>query len=134
MTNTTQKVGIATLVGSYRNKKGNLVFRYAVKGSEAQLEAYKQAQGEFYRETDDGQALWFSSRNVGKRAELILTSNGKIIADMSEFDAAASLAAQYGGNLGQELAKHAASVLMGGSRPDTQPSTTVNDEADLGQS
>lgn len=123
------------LVGSYRNKKGTLVFRYAVTGTEAQLKAYKEAQGENYRETDEGVPLWFSTRNVGQTGTLGISQNGRIFADMSEFDAAASLAAQYGGNLGQELAKVAAAKLMGNGfgSSSSVASTTPADKANLAE-
>ena len=44
----------------------------------------------------------------------MITSNGNVVADMSDFRKAESLASQYGGNLGQELAKASAASLLGG--------------------
>lgn len=109
-------------IRSYRNPNGNMVFVYSVSCNEKQLAEYKSAQGEYYRETEDKTPLWFTSRSIGNTGKLIITSKNKVIADMSEFDQAASLASQYGGNLGQELAKHAAAKLMGGqSLQDTTP-------------
>jgi len=97
------------------NKKGELttIFVYSVSGNDQQKEGFKTAQGDFYREDEQGVPLWFSTRCVGNDGSLIITSAGKIVPDMSAFDQAASLAAQYGGNLGQELAKAAAGNLMG---------------------
>lgn len=106
--------------GEYRSQKGNTVFRYAVSGNKKQLEAFKQAQGDFYREDDDGNPMWFTTRFVGKTGKLIITSKGRIVPDMSAFEQANSLAKQYGGDLGQELAKTAAATLLGGKRTETE--------------
>lgn len=98
---------------SYTSKNGNKVFVYTVLGTETQIAEYKSAMGENYREDDEtGEALWFTTRCVGNSGSLIITKNNKVVADMSAFDQAASLAAQYGGNLGQELARAAASQLI----------------------
>lgn len=115
------------LLRSYRSKNGHAVFVYAVSGSAEQLAAYKKAQGENYREDENKTPLFFTTRCVGNTGELIITTNGKVVADMSKFDQAASIASQYGGNFGQELAKAAAASLMGSSAhtaapaPVTQP-------------
>jgi hypothetical protein len=99
---------------SYRKKgTGNTVFVYAVSGTPAELEAFKKAQGEFFIEDEDGTPLWFTTRFVGKSGKLVITSAGKVIADMSQFDQMASLAQQYGGNLGEALAQQAAGALLG---------------------
>ena len=103
------------LMRSYKSKKGNTVFVYGVSGSPEQLEAFKKAQGENHREAEDGTPLWFTTRCVGQNGTLIITTNGKVVPDMSAFDQAASIAAQYGGNFGQELAKAAAANLLGNS-------------------
>lgn len=105
------------LMRSYKSKNGNTVFVYTVSGSTAQLEKFKEASGEYYREDEKGVALWFTTRCVGQTGKLIITTNGKIVPDMSAFDQAASMAAQYGGNFGQELAKAAAAQLLGGNTP-----------------
>ena len=102
------------LVRSYKSKNGHTVFVYGVSGNEKQLAEYKTASGEFYRTAEDGTPLWFTTRCVGTTGKLIITTNGKIVPDMSEFDQAASIAAQYGGNFGQALAQLAASKLVGG--------------------
>lgn len=116
---------------SYTSKNGNKVFVYAVSGSKEQLEKFKTAQGENYREAEDGTPLWFTTRSVGNNGELIITTNGKVVPDMSSFDQAASLAKQYGGNLGEELAKHAAAQLLGkptgDSTPQAQPEAKSDD-------
>lgn len=113
-----------SLIRSYRSKNGNPTFVYGVSGSEADLEAFKKAQGEYYREDDNGTPLWFTTRCVGPAGKLIITTNGNIVPDMSAFDQAASMAAQYGGNFGQELAKAAAANLIGGGASAPAQSST----------
>jgi len=100
---------------SYRSQKGNTVFVYTVKGTESQVEAYKAAQGDNYRETEDGLSLWFTTRCIGNTGTLIITEKGKVVPDMSAFEQAASLAKQYGGNFGAELAKASVAALLGNS-------------------
>ena len=110
------------LIRSYRSKNGNATFVYGVKGNATDMEAFKEAQGDFYREDADGTALWFTTRCVGQAGKLIITTNGNVVPDMSAFDQAASLAEQYGGNFGAELAKSAAQAILGlSSTPDAAP-------------
>lgn len=99
---------------SYKSQKGNTVFVYEVSGSKEQLDAFAAAQGENHRvDESTGNPLWFTTRCVGQTGELIITTNNKVVPDMSKFDQAASLAAQYGGNFGDQLARMAAEQLMG---------------------
>lgn len=100
---------------SYKSKNGNTVFVYSVSGTPAQIEAYKAAQGDNYRETEDGTPLWFTTRCIGNAGTLIITEKGKVVPDMSAFEQAASLAKQYGGNFGQELARAAVANILGGN-------------------
>jgi len=93
------------------------VFVYHVAGTEEQLAAFKTAQGDNFRESEEGTPLFFTTRCAGNSGSLIITAAGKVVVDMSQFDQADSLAKQYGGNLGQELAKRAAEQLMGSSAP-----------------
>lgn len=90
-----------------------MVFVYAVTGDAKALESFKTAQGENHREDESGTPLWFTTRCIGKTGTLLITTNGKIVPDMSAFDQAASIAAQYGGNFGQALASQAAAALLG---------------------
>lgn len=112
---------------SYRSQKGNTVFVYTVEGTPAQIDAYKAAQGDNYRETEDGVSLWFTTRCIGNNGTLIITEKGKIVPDMSAFEQAASLAKQFGGNFGQELAKQAVANILG-----VNPSGDVADASNLG--
>lgn len=98
---------------SYTSKNGNKTFVYSVAGTPDQIEKYKAIQGDNFREAEDGTPLWFTTRCIGSSGTLIITTNNRIVPDMSEYDQAASLASQYGGNLGQALANAAAEKLMG---------------------
>jgi len=106
------------LLRTYRAPKtGNPVFVYTVSGNEADLAAYEEAQGEHFRTDENGQPLWFTVRCIGDSGELIITSKGNIVADMSRFDQAASLASQYGGNFGEALAQMTAASILGNAVP-----------------
>ncbi len=122
------------LIRSYRSKNGNVTFVYGVTGSKADLAAYKEAQGEFYREDENGTALWFTTRCIGDAGSLIITTNGNIVPDMSKFDQAASLAEQYGGNFGQELARLTAASVLGQDAPavEAAPASTESAPAEGG--
>lgn len=115
---------------SYTSKNGNKVFVYSVTGSKEQLAAFKAAQGENFREAEDKTPLWFTTRCVGDTGSLIITTNGKVIADMSAYDQAASLASQYGGNFGQELARMAAASLLAGKSSNSTTPVTEPAKAD----
>jgi len=96
----------------YTSKNGNTTFVYAVSGNEESLKAFKDAQGDYYRE-ENGTPLWFTTRFVGERAPLVITSKGRVIADMSEYKKAESLVKQFGGNFGDELARQTIAKLQG---------------------
>ena len=116
---------------SYKSKNGNRTFVYTVSGKPSDIEAYREAQGEFYREDDKtNNPLWFTTKCIGKTGTLIITDNGNIVPDMSEYDEAASLAEQYGGNLGEMLAREAAQRLLGGRRSSSTSSSPAKDTDD----
>jgi hypothetical protein len=99
---------------NYRSKKGNVVFIYEVSGNEKSIAAYEEAMGDNIRHDEvSGKALFFTTRYSGDNAKLLITSNGRVVIDTSDFDKAASLAAQFGGNLGESLANAAAATLLG---------------------
>lgn len=103
---------------SYVNQKGNTVFRYKVTGSTEELKAYAKAKGEYHRvDEKTGDVLFFTTKYTGDTIPLVITSTGNVIADMSEFRKAESLAKQFGGNLGDALASQSASALLG--KPNT---------------
>ena len=125
----------AKYIRSYMSKKGNKVFVHSVHGTTAELEAFEEAQGEFHR-TDEktGVPLWFPTRFSGRQVDLIITQNGKIVPDTSKFDEADSLAKQYGGNLGQELARAAAANLLGYNAAPTTAATAESQGSSEGAS
>ena len=106
-----------SLLRTYRSRNGNATFVYKVNASATDLDSFKEAQGDFYREDTDGSPLWFTTRCVGNTGSLIITTNGNIVPDMSKFDQANSIATQYGGNFGQELAKMSAQAILGVTPP-----------------
>lgn len=117
--------------GSYRKTgTGTLVFRYKVVGTPAELAAYKKAQGDFYRENEQKEPLFFSINNVGDTCELGISRAGKVFANTSEIDGIANMVAQHGGNLGVELAKAAAAKILGRGAS-VSSSTSVSENADL---
>ena len=78
--------------------------------------------------------MWFTTRCVGENGTLIITTNGKIVPDMSKFDQAASLASQYGGNFGEELAKLTAQSILGvSSTSAVEAPVAVSAPEDLGE-
>lgn len=105
----------ATFLRNYRKQEsGNLVFVYKVTGSKEDLAKYKTAQGEYHTVDKKDGVLYFSPQFVGPEVELLITSKGKVVADMSKFDMAQSLAEQYKGTeLGSEIAKQAVAMLLG---------------------
>jgi hypothetical protein len=119
-----------SLQRSYRSKKGNPTFVYKVTGKADDLENFKDAQGEFYRTDDQGHPLWFTTRCIGPNGTLIITTNGNIVPDMSAFDQAASIASQYGGNFGQELARMSAAAILGADAPTAAPATPATPQVE----
>lgn len=93
------------------------VFVYTVDGTDAEMAQFKDLQGDNFRESDDGEALWFTTKVAGPNPDLLFTAKGAVVADMSAFDKAHSLAKQYGGSLGEELARQAAAMLIGANTP-----------------
>ena len=107
---------LAKSVGQYVNGKGNLVYRYIVTGSKADIERYEELQGvEFLRHDEKtGAPLYFSSKSLGAQCPLVFTQNDKIVPDFSELNHLASLSAQFANTpLGAEIARAAAQKLVG---------------------
>lgn len=97
----------------YRKKAtGKLVFVYNVKGTAAQLDEYRDAQGSFLVEDEKGQPLFFTSRYVGEACPLVANHEGTgFYADTTTMDKQAAMVEQYGGNLGQALAAQIAASV-----------------------
>jgi hypothetical protein len=124
----------ATFARNYvKQSTGNDVFVYSVSfANETEHETFKTAQTNNYRvDAKTGDVLWFSSRYHGESAALIITSNNKVVADTSAFAKAKSLAKQYGGDFGQELARASAqSLLAGFIKPTAQPAQATATQTD----
>jgi hypothetical protein len=117
-----------TLLRSYRKSTtGNTVFVYRVSGTEKQLEAFKAAQGDNLVVDAEHGPLWFTTRCIGQTGTLVITSKGKVVPDMSAFEQAASLAKQYGGNFGQELARASVAKLLGNPTVDAPVDVPVTE-------
>lgn len=116
-----------------KNNKLFTMFVYVVTGSEEQMEEYKTFMGDnLVIDDKSGEVLWFSrDRFVLENNTLLQTSKGGYVADMSKFDQMGSLAAQYGGNLGQELARTAASSLLGVTAPVSTVPSSVSAEKEV---
>lgn len=111
--------------GSYRNKKGTTVFRYSVHGKQEALDAYAEAQGEYFVKDEKLGVLYFTPRYAGQNAKLVVNDEtGKVYVDDSEMQKQASIVSQYGGNLGEAMATAAAQKLMGGSASSSTSSTS----------
>ena len=124
----------AKKLNSYRSQKtGNIVYRYEVSGTVTELENYKVSQGANYVESDTtGKPLWFTTRYAGENAKLIITGKGNVIADMSEYEQANSLIAQFPGPLGDAIAKATAEKMLGKAKVAAAPvANAVNTVAEV---
>lgn len=115
---------------SYRSKnKGTKTYVYKVTGSKEALAAYQEAQGEFFRpDTNTGEPLYFTTRYMGERGQLLVTDSNKVVADMSEFEKAASLVSQFDGVFAEKLAEASINKLMGSHA--SAPSAPAAPQAD----
>lgn len=118
-----------------KKESGNVIFMYKVTGTATELAAYTATNDKIVTDPEHG-PLFFTTRFCGQVTPLIITSNGKACPDTSAFDQAASLAKQYGGNLGQELARAAAQQLLGHTpapqaQPQADPSFSEASDADI---
>lgn len=88
----------------YRNRTtGNLGFRYIVSGTSEELTKYKSIQGDFYRETETKEPLFFSKRLIGIKAEMNLNQDGtKFYPDTTELDMYANLEEQWGATIANQ--------------------------------
>lgn len=114
----------AKFLRNYRKAStGNMVYVYRVTGSAKDIEAFKKAQGEnLVVDEKTGDILWFTTRYSGDTVDLIITQNGKVIADTSEFDKASSLCEQYQGTaLGDQLARVFAEKLLSNNKSANAP-------------
>lgn len=121
----------ATYQRQHTSSKTNVpVFVYSVEGTDAELVKLREVQGANHRtDKETGKDLWFTTRYAGDEAKLIITQNNKVIADMSEFKKLDSLSKQFGGNLGEQIARQAAAMLFKGNSSEAQPKSVPTPDA-----
>ena len=84
------------------NKEGVMVTRYLYlldtkKATAEELEAFKDAQGEFYAEDETtGKPLWFSNKFAGNDVKLSISQKGNVYADNTESDIIVGLSKEHG--------------------------------------
>jgi len=123
----------ATYVSQYK-KNGKSVFVYHVKGTDEQMARYKEAQGDYHKSDEEtGNSLFFSTVALGQNIEVIVTRNNRVIADTTELDQAASMAARYGGNLGQAFADQAAAKFLGKLSMRPSVNTTASEDENVAE-
>jgi adenine specific DNA methylase Mod len=88
----------AKLAGSYRKAiTGTKVFRYVVSGTDAEVQAYSDAQGDNLRlDEQTGKPIWFSTRYIADNVSLIITTDNNVVADDTELSKLESLVKQFG--------------------------------------
>lgn len=107
------------ITGKYKQKftnknTGSIRFLYTISGTEAALEAYKAAEGDYYSEDKDtGKPLYYSNRYSGEFIELGITEAGKIFVNDEEIAKLASLAEQNP-LLADAIANRMLDKLLGG--------------------
>lgn len=93
------------LKGTFQRKyrktgTGTTVFVYSVSGSEKELQEFENAEGDNFRLDDKtGKPIWFTTRFVDDSVSLIVTENGKVVADDSELSKLQSLVEQFGADV-----------------------------------
>lgn len=108
---------------THYKKNDKIVFVYAVTGTDEEIALYKSIKGDNYKEdSNTGKPLYWSSQFYQPDTKLVFNFDKTgVYADTSEFDEAAALAKQYGGNLGQSIADISAAKLLRIKTVRTQP-------------
>lgn len=123
----------------YTSRSGVPMTSFTVTGTDAEIAAFKVAQGEYYRSTDDGKGHVFTcpGTHVLSEYELQISRKGRpyIIDPIKQ---QANVVAQYGGNLGQSMADQLARETLAAVRVKGMPQPQVPQEGpkdgqDLGQ-
>ena len=91
----------ASFLSSYRKSKIGqnpvVVFRYAVEGSEEDIQKYSEIQGDnLVLDDKTGKPLYFTTRYISDSINLIITENNRVVADDSEIVKLQSLVQTYG--------------------------------------
>ena len=110
----------ATYDGTYRSTSGNNTvatqkFRYIVTGTKEELEHYATAKGEYHRENEAKQPLFFSQTFLGNSIELRFTQDGeRVFPNTENLEKAKSLINANAGPLGQAMANIVAQEMLQG--------------------
>lgn len=76
---------------------GTTVFVYNVNGSEQDLQKFQDAEGDNFRlDEKTGKPVWFTTRFIDDNITLVITENGRVVADDSELSKLESLVKQFG--------------------------------------
>lgn len=103
------------------------MFVYRVTGTPAELAAFEEAQGEFYRADPDGTPVWISPKGYGSTTPLVILPAtedrpARVIADTSNITMASSLLQRYAGTpIGDALAQQIATSLLANTAPVAAP-------------
>lgn len=98
----------AVFVRTYPSKKDKnaLTYAYEIKGTPEQLDAYKAHKGDMYREDKDtGKPMFFSAKDGGNKAKVVVSEKGEYFLDTSEHDREIAYINSVGGVVGEMLAK-----------------------------
>jgi len=109
--------------------KGIDVYVYTVTGSKEELAKFKAAQGEQFREDEQGNPLFFTQKVLPRSIDLgISTKTNRVFPNTSEMDNINNLANQYKGVLGQEIARLGAAQILNSLGKGTATSAPVTAE------
>lgn len=82
---------------------GRAVFNYTIDGTAEELEAYKKAQGSNYKENENGEALFFSTRPLSTGEEIVPNRAGTNYGVRRDLEV---VAIEREINVEKEMAKH----------------------------
>lgn len=118
----TQSTLAAKYIRNYRKQdSGTIVYVYELSGKKDDIERYEAIQTTDkirYDETSK-KPLFFTVNFGGDDAKVVITPKDKVFIDLSEFQKAASLVAQFGGNFGQALAEESVRRIMDNKQQST---------------
>jgi hypothetical protein len=110
----TQDFMTARYVSTYISSTRTRMFLYTIVDASPEMIAkYKEIKAENYQEDEDGNPLFHTSFSTDDEIKLIITKNGKVMEDRSEQERLMVKVKQFGGNLGDEMAKLTAAQLFG---------------------
>lgn len=103
-------------VRQYRKSETqNLVHVYEVSGTEAEINAYEEAQGDnLVCDDDSGAPLFFTTNFVNKNIKIGMTQAGNPFVDTTEMDELSSIVDNAPGKLGEAIAAEVAKKLVAG--------------------